>query len=397
MNAAAAAWPTASCLFWLALAFILYTYGVYPLLMALWARLRPRPVARRAGFRPSLSIIVAAHNEAPVIARRIDNLLSQDYPRDLLEVIAVSDGSTDATADVLRQALTPGSAAPDSLPAPRLRLIILPENQGKAAALNAAVAAASGELIVFTDARQCFAPDAVVRLAENFADPAVGSASGELMLAADGGVATQVGLYWKYEKWIRHSESDAGSMLGATGAIYAIRRALWRPLPPGTLLDDFLVPKRIVLAGYRSILDGRAVAWDQAEDEAAREFRRKVRTLAGNFQSFALEPGMLFPWRNPATWFQVWSHKVFRLLVPYALMLLFVTSLLSPGPFYTLAAGCQGAFYAAALTGHFLERLGHKIRSRTVSLAYTFTVLNAAAAAGLFVWLQRRSARQLWR
>ena len=236
---------------WLSYVFVLYTYVIYPLLVAWAARRHPRPVARGSVQepKPMVSVILAAHNEAGVIARRIENLLAQDYPGPL-EVIAASDGSTDGTADVLGQI-----AARE----PRVRAVILEQNGGKAAALNAAVAAARGQVLIFADARQLFTPDAVSRLVENFADPTVGSASGELLLEAiEGGVAAQVGLYWEYEKWIRQSESAAGSMLGASGAIYAIRRELWRDLPKGTILDDFLVPMRIVLAGRRAIFDGRA-------------------------------------------------------------------------------------------------------------------------------------------
>jgi cellulose synthase/poly-beta-1,6-N-acetylglucosamine synthase-like glycosyltransferase len=279
--------------------------------------------------------------------------------------------------------------------------MILPQNGGKAVALNAGVAAAQGELIVFADARQRFAVDAIARLAENFADPEVGSASGELMLTRPGnsdrsGVAAEVGLYWRYEKWIRRSESTVGSMLGATGAIYAIRRELWRPLPAGTLLDDFLTPMRIVLGGRRAIFDPRAVAYDEASQRAAQEFRRKARTLAGNFQAFAFEPGLLAPWSNPRTWFQVWNHKLTRLLVPWALLIMAVTSVAAPGVFYTWAVAGQATFYGAAGVGWALERRGGRIPWRPLSLAYTFVTLNAAAAAGLWLWLRGAQAGRIW-
>lgn len=374
---------------WLAYVFVFYTYVIYPLLAAWSARRRPRPVARGAALEPKpfVSAIVAAHNEAGTIARRIENLLTQDYPGQL-EVIAASDGSTDGTAEVLGQI-----AARE----PRVRVVILEINGGKAAALNAALAEARGELVVFADARQVFNPDAVTRLVENFTDPAIGSVSGELVLEApEGGVAEQLGLYWEYEKWIRQNESTAGSMLGATGAIYAIRRELWRPLPEGTILDDFLAPMRIVLAGWRAIFDGRAIAYDRAIDEGRREFRRKSRTLAGNFQAFAFEPGLLLPWRNPATWFQVWSHKAFRLLVPYALILFFIISMVLRGRFYLFISLCQCLFYGAAAAGYAIERLKLPYKHKLITLPYTFTTLNFAAISGLIFWLQGRSTSQLW-
>jgi cellulose synthase/poly-beta-1,6-N-acetylglucosamine synthase-like glycosyltransferase len=375
--------------FWIAIAFIVFTDGLYPLLIAAWARLRPRPVARRAGHAPQLSVVLAVHNEEARLVARLDNLLAQQYPPERLEILVVSDGSTDRTANILEE-FARGE--------PRVRPIVLADHRGKAGALNAGVAAARGELVAFADARQRFAPDALARLAENFADPAVGSASGELVLQGGGpGVAADVGLYWRYEKWIRRNESAAGSMLGATGAIYAVRRALWRPLPPGTLLDDFLAPLRIVRAGWRAVFDARAAALDQPSRRAADEFRRKARTLAGNWQAFGIEPAMLVPWLNSATWFQVWCHKLFRLLVPWALLAAAAASLIAPGAVYTLAVVAQAAFYGAAGVGWALERRGTTVAWRLPSLAWTFVVLNAAAVVGLGFWLGGIDARQMWR
>lgn len=378
----------APLLFWPALLLIVYTYFGYPLLVAVAARLRPRPVAR-ATHEPTVSVVVAAWNEAANLPARIANLLEQDYPSDRLEIIVVSDGSTDETAGVLER------IAGES---PRVRPLLLEHNGGKAVALNAGIAAATGELIVFADARQTFAPDAIRRLAENFADPRVGSASGELVLRpAQGGVAANVGLYWRYEKWIRRNEATIGSMLGATGAIYAIRRELYRPLPPGTLLDDFLTPMRIVLTGHRAVFDGRAIAEDLVSTRASQEFRRKVRTLAGNFQAVAFEPALLLPWRNPATWFQLWSHKLLRLAVPWALVVMLIASAAAPGLPYRVFAGLQLLFYAMALVGLMAERAGRSIRLKPVALAYTFTTLNIAAAAGLFVWARGGAGTSVWR
>mgnify|MGYP001099897814 CR=1 FL=1 len=378
----------APLLFWPALLLIVYTYFGYPLLVAVAARLRPRPVAR-ATHEPTVSVVVAAWNEAANLPARIANLLEQDYPSDRLEIIVVSDGSTDETAGVLER------IAGES---PRVRPLLLEHNGGKAVALNAGIAAATGELIVFADARQTFAPDAIRRLAENCADPRVGSASGELVLRpAQGGVAANVGLYWRYEKWIRRNEATIGSMLGATGAIYAIRRELYRPLPPGTLLDDFLTPMRIVLTGHRAVFDGRAIAEDLVSTRASQEFRRKVRTLAGNFQAVAFEPALLLPWRNPATWFQLWSHKLLRLAVPWALVVMLIASAAAPGLPYRVFAGLQLLFYAMALVGLMAERAGRSIRLKPVALAYTFTTLNIAAAAGLFVWARGGAGTSVWR
>ena len=168
-------------------------------------------------------------------------------------------------------------------------------------------------------------------------------------------IADGVGMYWRYEKALRRRESRIGSMLGATGAIYAVRRALWRPLPADTLLDDVLAPMRVVLAGYRVVLNDRARAFDRATIDADAESRRKIRTLAGNYQILALEPGLLLPWRNPV-WVQYVSHKLGRLAVPYAMLAMFAASImLSRAPFYRAALWLQVAFYLLAGCGAVLE------------------------------------------
>src|SRR5687767_5173283 len=299
-------------LFWIAVLLVAYVYAGYPLLLALWSRAARRPVRPHASNErswPAVSVVVAARNEASRLSARITNLLEQTYPRPL-EVIVVSDGSTDGT----RQALaTFGS---------RIRFMELPRG-GKPVALNAGVAAASGEIVVFADARQRFAPDAIASLVANFADPQVGAVTGELILDCEEDSAPPrettigggVGLYWKYEKWLRRHESRVWSTLGATGAIYAMRRSLWEPLPAGTLLDDVLAPMRAVLAGQRIVFDERARAFDRVAESSEAESRRKVRTLAGNYQILRLEPRLLLPFVNPV-WAQYASHKIGRLLVP---------------------------------------------------------------------------------
>jgi poly-beta-1,6-N-acetyl-D-glucosamine synthase len=345
--------------FWGAFGLVLYVYAGYPLVLAVWARVAARERQGVSDHLPPVSIVLAARNEASALPRRIENLLALDYPADLAEIIVVSDGSTDGTA----HAVAPYTvAAPERAAgvAPRVRLIEMAA-LGKAAALNAGVAAARHETIVFADARQRFAPDAVRRLVANFADPTVGAVSGELVLDCEDGssgssASEGVGTYWQYEKWLRAQESAIDSMLGATGAIYAMRRACWRPLPEGTILDDVLAPMRAVLAGWRVVLEPQARAFDVTAPNVAAESRRKTRTLAGNYQVLALEPRLLVPGRN-RVWLQYVSHKVGRLAVPWALIVLFLGSMVLAvsSPLYLVLAGIQLGFYAVAAYGAFLE------------------------------------------
>jgi cellulose synthase/poly-beta-1,6-N-acetylglucosamine synthase-like glycosyltransferase len=336
--------------FWTSVVAVGYVYFGYPLIIAALARLvglAPKKAPFAPGEWPSVSIVVAAHNEAARLPSRVFNLLDLDYPGSR-EIIVVSDGSSDATA----AALAPFTGA--------VWLIEVPRG-GKPLALNAGVAAARGDILVFADARQRFAQDAIRELVANFSDPRVGGATGELVLECEresdaSTVGEGVGLYWRYEKWQRRNESQVRSTLGATGAIYALRRSLWQPLPAETLLDDVLAPMRAVLAGHRVVFDDRAIAYDRAAADAAVESRRKTRTLAGNYQILAQEPRLLLPVANPV-WFQYLSHKVGRLLVPWALVALAVSSAALAGRSwaYTIAFVLQLAFYGMAAAGACLE------------------------------------------
>jgi cellulose synthase/poly-beta-1,6-N-acetylglucosamine synthase-like glycosyltransferase len=350
-------------LFWASVFLVAYVYAGYPLLLALWSRIAGRPPrAALAGTCPcpTVSVVIAARNEAQRLVSRIHNLLALTYPEPI-EIIIVSDGSTDDT----RAAVMPF--------ADRVRFIEVPRG-GKPRALNVGVAAARGEVIVFADARQRFAPDALLALASNFADPDVGVVTGELMLDCELGdvpgstVAEGVGLYWKYEKWMRRHESRVWSTLGATGAIYAMRRSLWRPLPPETLLDDVLAPMRVVLGGKRVVFEERARAFDRVADAAA-ESRRKTRTLAGNYQILALEPRLLIPFVNPV-WLQYVSHKLGRLIVPWALLTTLVSSaaLASRSWLYALALLVQLCFYGLAIVGGLMESRNRRGAGRAEEL-----------------------------
>jgi cellulose synthase/poly-beta-1,6-N-acetylglucosamine synthase-like glycosyltransferase len=372
-------------LFWISAVIVVYVYVGYPLLLAAWARLVPRRSRKSTDVTswPPISIVLAAHNEGRRLRHRIRNLLDIAYPGPR-EIVIVSDGSTDDTARVARSF------------GELVRLIEVPRG-GKPAALNAGVAAATGEILVFADARQRFSSDALIHLVANFSDPRVGGVTGELVLDAErpagpfgahprsamgtsaditgasdsqSTVGDGIGLYWRYEKWLRRNESLVWSVLGATGAIYALRRQLWRPLPADTLLDDVLAPMRAVLAGSRIVFEERARAFDRVSADAAAESRRKVRTLAGNYQILRQEPRLLVPIVNPV-WIQYVSHKVGRLLIPWALAGLFLASagLMFEGWPYMVGFGAQFVFYALAGYGGWSERRAR--RDETFAAAVT--------------------------
>jgi cellulose synthase/poly-beta-1,6-N-acetylglucosamine synthase-like glycosyltransferase len=367
-------------LFWISAAVVAYVYAGYPLLLAAWARMTPRREVRRQtlpGQGSGVSIVIAARDEAGRLPARIRNLLSIDYPPGRRQIIVVSDGSTDNT----EAALVPFT--------PEVEVVTVPAG-GKASALNAGVARARFDVLVFADARQTFAPDTLTALVAPFADSRIGCVTGELILGCESGgrrlladrradaapvaggperrsaaerrghlsstAGDAVGLYWRYEKTLRRLESRVHSPLGATGAVYALRRNLWRPLPAGTLLDDVLAPMRGVLAGFRIVFEPAARAFDTTPPDAAAEGRRKLRTLAGNFQILRLEPRLLVPFVNPV-WVQYVSHKVGRLVVPYALVSLFAASLALAGThlFYAVALGAQCAAYLLGGYGAWLE------------------------------------------
>ena len=328
-------------LFWLSLAFIAYTYLGYPLVLMALSTLAPKRIdKRRLAPDPLVTAVVAARNEEATIEKRIKNLLGQEYPPDRLEIIIVSDGSTDATNEIVERCVSAEGVrirAGDET-VPRLRLVKLDGNRGKAHAINAGVALAHGEFIVFGDARQDFDPDAVRELVANFNDPEVGSVTGELVFYEDSAtsIKAEMGLYWTFEKWIRKMEGRVHSVAGATGAIYAVRRALFEEIPEETILDDVLVPMRIVSRGYRNVFEARAIAHDVFTKDLAGEKRRKVRTLYGNYQLLRLMPELVSISGNPI-FLQFVSHKIFRLFVPFFFIALFISSIIAEGVIYHVA------------------------------------------------------------
>jgi biofilm PGA synthesis N-glycosyltransferase PgaC len=370
-------------IFWLAAALVAYTYVGYPGWLRLRMLWRSRPVMRGA-ITPPISVVMVVRNEEKIVGSKLQNLLSLDYPADRLEIVVVSDGSSDGTEQILQD------YARDA----RIQAVLNQLPQGKASGLNDAWEIAQGELVVFTDARQIIEPSAVRLLAENFADPDVGCVSGELMLGdpQSGESGKGLGLYWQIEKRIRELESASGSVVGATGALYAARRELLTSVPAGTILDDVYLPMQIVRQGKRVIFDERARAWDKPDLGAEREFSRKVRTLSGNYQLVQFAPWLLGR-ENPIR-FEFVSHKLLRLAVPVALAALLAVAPLLKAPFYKVIFLAQVIFYALSLIS--LARLAKRgILARVADAAGTFVLLNGAAAVALANFVSGK--RAAWR
>jgi cellulose synthase/poly-beta-1,6-N-acetylglucosamine synthase-like glycosyltransferase len=360
-------------LFWVCLALLFYTFVGYPMLIFLLARIFPHESETSSEDFPRVTIALAVHNEETRITTRLQNLLSSNYPKEKLTIIAVSDGSTDRTAKIIQ-----------AINDPRIQLIEQKQQLGKAQCLNLALAASLDEIVVFADTRQRFAPETISELAKHFSNPRVGAVSGALSIEnAVSSVGGGVDAYWRLEKFIRDAESKFDSAIGCTGAVYAIRRKLFQTIPSDTLLDDVVVPMQIALADYRVLFEANAVAFDPQSLEPEREMIRKRRTLAGNYQMLFRYPHWLFPWRN-RLWWQLVSHKYLRLAGPFLLLLLLLANaVLLSNSFYRLLFWGQLLFYALALVGVAVRK-----KFSLFSIPAAFVFLNLMAWHGLWHYFQ---------
>ena len=363
-------------LFWLATGLIGYTYAGFPLLVMLRARLRPRPHTT-ADVTPSASVVIAAHEEEASIGARVDNLLAVDYPPERLEIVIASDGSTDRTVAEARR---------DD---PRVRVLDLPRT-GKASALNAAVAASTGEILVFSDANTAYAPDAIRQLVRSFADPEVGGVAGNQVylkalpgMPLDASDATAIGAgersYWDFDRVLKDAESLGGSVISATGAIYAIRRELFREVPDG-VTDDFMTSTRVIAAGRRLVFEPNAVALEPVAGSSRSEYKRKVRIMTRGLRGVAMARGLLDPRRYGFYAVQLFTHKVLRRLMAIPLLVIAATSLTlwENGPIYRLAVLGQVLVYGLGAIGLGLR--DHRAGRRPwFSLPAFFVLVNIAS------------------
>lgn len=372
-------------IFFASLGVCAYAYLGYPALLVLLARLRPRPV-RRAPVRPTLTVVIPAFNEEAVIERKLRDTLDNGYPRELLEIVVASDGSTDRTNEIVRSCESTG-----------VRLLALPRS-GKVTALNAAARAARGDILVFTDADVVLDAGALEHLVSNFAGSEVGGVTGRKASLTQPGAAAigrGEGLYTRFDEWQKALESRIGSTVAAHGALHAVRRELFVPISDPSGADDMAISMRVVLQGHRLVYEPRAVARVDLPWDARMEFRRKVR-IANQVMRALRDLGPAL-WSSGFYSVQLISHKLLRYCVPAFLILMLVTNTAlvlaetsSASGLWWLPWMLQLAFYGMALSTLFL---GHRVRGvlrRVLAVPYYFCVVNTAALAAWFSMLRGR-------
>lgn len=368
-------------LFWLSLFLLVYTYAEFPMLLLLRSHFCPKPI-RAAEVTPRVSLVIVAHNEAGVIRKKLENVLSLDYPKDRLEVIVASDGSDDRTTEIVCEFAEQG-----------VLLAALPR-KGKNATLNEIVPLTHGEILAFSDANNMYATDALRNLVRPFADPQVGGVAGNQCYLKDGVANSATSgecAYWGIDRQMKLWESQAGNVIAATGAIYAIRRQFFKPLTRG-VSDDATNSYRVIIQGFRLVFEPRAVAYEHVGPSESAEFRRKVRVCVKALTDMEEASVLLNPFRYGFYSLQLFSHKVLRWLAPWPLMLLLVTSFLlwGMGPFYELAALAQSACYGFALLT-FVFRKQHFVSRpliRPLTLPFFFCLGNLALLLGQIQFLR---------
>ena len=379
----------AELIFWTAASLLFHTYVFYPfLLVALEAvhqvlsdiRFMRSGMDRRVVLEeealPTISLVVAAHNEAQCIAEKIRNSLALDYPPEKLQLLIGSDGSDDGTDEIVR-----------SFSDPRVVLVSLPR-AGKASVLNRCVPLASGQLVVFSDANTVIDPQALRMLARHFDDSDVGAVCGRLKLIDPIRRDFEESTYWRYESLIKYFEGKRGAVVGANGGLYAIRRRLFSALPSDTIVDDFVIALRVLDERFRVVYDPQAIAIEETTGDYRLEFKRRARIAAGNFQSLRMFPWLLSPTAGFRA-FALWSHKVLRWLAPALIAIAFLANLmLLDRARYRLLLAAQVLFYALALAGSRGVFTG--TLRRAASIAYYFVTMNWAIVVGFWRFIRHR-------
>jgi cellulose synthase/poly-beta-1,6-N-acetylglucosamine synthase-like glycosyltransferase len=359
--------------FWFAAAALFYTYAAYPVLVTLVSVLRPRRL-KRGACQPTVSVIITAYNEQRDIAAKLENTLAIDYPKELLEIIVASDCSSDRTDEIVRGFASRG-----------VQLYRQPQRLGKTTAQNAAVERARGEILLFSDATTMYQPSVLRAMMPNFADPNVGCVAGRLIYVDPSGSTVGRGAvtYWSYETFVKKHESRACSLIGASGCMYAVRRSAYLPLYPEAH-GDFLIATKMMQQGLRTVFEPDAVCTEETNRRVDNELRMRVRVITQTFNDLWRHRAMLNPFRSGFFAVQLFSHKVMRYLVPFFLLLTFVTSaaLVTTSLLYRLAFAIQVIGYACAALSAALERVG--FRSRVLALPQYFVLANLASVLALY-------------
>ena len=363
--------------FWFFTLLILYIYFGYPLLLLILAKLFPIPVVKQENIAPTVSIIISAFNEEKVIARKVENSLSLDYPVDKLEIIIGSDGSTDNTNEIV--------GAYDNS---RVQLVTFHKNRGKSSVQNDIVKKSQGEILVFTDATGMLQKDALHQLVRNFADERVGCVGGAVHDRTMTGTAVTMAndVYWRYEVLLRGAESRFGSLAMASGSLFALRRNLFKPLSLN-VGDDFVLPLGVAQQGYLTIFEPMAISADELSSKSGEKFRQKARIVNKDLRGLLYQRILLNPFSFPRYALSLWSHKLLRWLVPFWLIGILITNvLLSIQLFYAVLLVFQVFFYLFTLTGFILSRFNFKVTP--FYIPFYFCLLNLAAAKGVwdFLW-----------
>lgn len=360
--------PVAIAIFWFFVAVLGYVYMLYPMLVRLLARLRGRPVRRSPAIRPTITVLITAYNEEKNILAKIDNVLALDYPAGSLDVIVLSDASSDRTDELVRAHASS-----------RVRLLRIEGRRGKTACQNVGVGQARGEIVVFTDATTHIKSDALVAMSESFGDPEIGCVAGLLVYQEKGDNLTAAGgvIYWGYELALRQAESHLGTLVGVSGCLYAVRRSVYRPISPG-LISDFVIAMRMREQGLRTILERRALCFEETLDQSGRELAMRVRVALRSINALVGERRFLNPFADPLFAWQLWSHKLLRYASPCCLLAILAASVvLASQPFYRLALLAQLLVLAAGMLG-FAFHLRAR-RTGFLTKPYYFLLTNLAS------------------
>lgn len=348
----------------------MYSFVLYPLWIAKLARKNTSPLPSSIAQEdlPNVTVVLSTFNGAELLNKRVDNIFQSNYPKNKLNMIVISDGSTDNTTDILLKLESSNS---------KLRYVHYNQNRGKCYAINQALSLIDGGVVVFCDLRQEFCPEAILTMVTHLQPDDVGAVTGNLIIRESDGAQSDPGIYWQYEKWIRENEGRYNSLLGVTGAIYAAKAESLPPsLPNNTILDDMFIPFHIIKNGQKVQMALDAFAYDVPSSTIGEEFTRKVRTLAGNFQLMTLHPWLNNPFRNPV-YFEWMSHKVSRLLVPYALLGVLVSSSLGDGVIFDSVFVSEWVFYLYATVSYLA--LNRETKMKFGPLCVSFCTLNIAA------------------